>query len=138
MLSHLKICGLKYGPSRRGSTKAVLGKIQADPSLLASDPSYCRLQFSTHLFNCANQQPSPGLRQNKIRPIHSAQKFGTTYFALIYYSRALNVLCTLFYNVFTQCVQFMVLHVNHSLTFCMFLTTFVLPHVSYLFCQSFT
>ena len=41
-----------------GSTKAVLGKIRPDPSLLASDPSYCRLQFSTHLFNCAPPLPT--------------------------------------------------------------------------------
>ena len=49
-----------------GGTKAVLGKIQADPSLLASDPSYCRLQFSTHLFNCAPSSYLPGAKPRSV------------------------------------------------------------------------
>ena len=59
-----------------GAHKGYVGKNPADPSLLASDPSYCRLQFSTHLFNCAT--PSSG-NQNKIWLNHLAPKFGKSY-----------------------------------------------------------
>ena len=92
------------GPTRR-QHKGCVGKNPAW-SFIVGFRSFI---LSAPIFNTSvqlrppstNQEPSPGLRQNKIWPFHSAQKSGTAYFNLIYHCRALS---------FRICY---VLHISH-------------------------